>query len=136
LNEVCPMEVREARDGDDVGTGVALLAPSDHHMVLLRSGARYRVQIKGGPRVHYQRPAVDVLFHSVAESAGPNAIGVLMTGMGSDGARGLLAMREAGAHTIAEAEESCVVFGMPREAIKLGAAAEVKPLTRIADAVL
>jgi two-component system chemotaxis response regulator CheB len=136
LNEVCAMEVREARDGDDVGTGIALLAPSDHHMVLVRSGARYQVRLKGGPRVHYQRPAVDVLFHSVADAAGANAVGALLTGMGSDGARGLLAMREAGGHTIAEAESSCVVFGMPREAINLGAAVQVLPLPRIADGVL
>ena len=136
LDSVCPMEVREARDGDDVSTGTVLIAPSDVHMVLHRSGARYYVRLKGGPRVHYQRPSVDVLFHSVAQSAGPNAVGVLLTGMGSDGAKGLLAMREQGARTIAEAERTCVVFGMPREAIKLGAADEVVPLPRVAYRVM
>jgi two-component system chemotaxis response regulator CheB len=136
LNQLCAMEVREARDGDAVTPGLALLAPGNRHMVLERSGARYQVRIKDGPPVHYQRPAVDVLFQSVARCAGKNATGVLLTGMGADGAKGLLLMRESGAHTVAQDEKSCVVFGMPGEAIRLGAAVEVLPLPRIAQAVL
>ena len=136
LNEVCPMEVREARDNDHVVPGVALIAPGNYHMVLRRSGAQYLVKIKGGPRVHYQRPAVDVLFQSVARYAGANAVGVILTGMGADGAKGLLEMKAAGAHTIAQDEATCVVFGMPKEAINLGAATEVMPLPRMAGAVI
>lgn len=136
LNKVCRMEVREACDRDDVVPGVALVAPGNHHMVLQKSGARYLVCIKDGPLVHFQRPAVDVLFSSVAQSAGPNAVGVLMTGMGADGAKGLLAMRQNGARTIAQDEHSCVVFGMPREAIKLGAAEVVLPLGQVPQAIL
>ncbi len=136
LNGLCAMEVREARDGDAVVPGVALVAPGGRHMVLQLSGARYFARIKDGPPVHHQRPAVDVLFQSVARHAGRNAIGVILTGMGADGAKGMLAMREAGAHTIAQDEESCVVFGMPREAIKLGAAADVVGLPQVAPTVL
>ena len=136
LDGICAMEVREARDGDLVVPGVALVAPGGRHMVLQRSGARYVARIKDGPPVHHQRPAVDVLFQSVARHAGRNAIGVLLTGMGADGAKGMLAMREAGAHTIAQDEESCVVFGMPREAIRLEAAAEVVSLAQVAPHVL
>jgi two-component system chemotaxis response regulator CheB len=136
LNTVCAMEVREARDGDNVVAGVALVAPGNWHMVLQHSGALYQVRIKDGPPVHHQRPSVDVLFHSVARNAGPNAVGVILTGMGADGARGLLAMHEAGAHTLAQDEKSCVVFGMPKEAIKLGAAETAVPLDRMAKAVL
>lgn len=136
LNELCEMEVREAKDRDPVIPGVALLAPGNHHMVLVRSGARYYVEIKGGPPIYHQRPSVDVLFHSVARQAGSNAIGAIMTGMGADGAKGLLAMRQAGARTIAQDEASCVVFGMPREAIKAGAADQVLPLNRIAPGIL
>ncbi|HEX5580710.1 MAG TPA: chemotaxis response regulator protein-glutamate methylesterase [Gemmatimonadaceae bacterium] len=136
LNGICPMEVREARDGDAVVPGVALIAPGNKHMVLQRSGARHVARIKDGPPVHHQRPAVDVLFQSVARGAGRNAVGVLLTGMGADGAKGLLAMREAGAHTIAQDEHTCVVFGMPKEAIKLGAAAEILPLPDVAAAIL
>jgi len=121
LNSLCKIEVREAKDGDAVIPGVALIAPGNYHMVLKRSGARYYVQIKDGPLVCYQRPSVDVLFYSVAKYAGRNAVGVIMTGMGKDGARGLLEMHKAGAKTIAQDEQSCVVFGMPKEAIKLGA---------------
>ncbi len=136
LNGICAMEVREARDGDAVVPGVALVAPGGRHMVLQLSGARYFARIKDGPPVHHQRPAVDVLFQSVARHAGRNAIGVILTGMGADGAKGMLAMREAGAHTIAQDEESCVVFGMPREAIKLGAATDVVGLPQVAPTVL
>lgn len=128
LDKVCRLEVREARDGDRVVVGTALIAPGGKHMLLERSGATYLVRIKDGPPVHFQRPSVDVLFRSVAQHAGSNATGVILTGMGADGAKGLLAMREAGAHTIAQDEQSCVVFGMPKEAIKLGAACEIAPL--------
>ena len=128
LNKSCEMEVREARDKDHVVPGVALIAPGNFHMILRRSGANYLVRIKDGPQVHYQRPAVDVLFQSVAKAAGKNAVGVLLTGMGMDGAKGLLAMNQNGAHTIAQDEKTCTVFGMPREAIKIGAAKKVVPL--------
>ena len=136
LNEICQMEVREARDNDCVVTGTALIAPGNRHMLLNRKGGSYLVNIKNGPRVHYQRPSVDVLFQSVAKYAGRNAIGVLLTGMGVDGAKGLLAMRQNGANTIAQDEKTCVVFGMPKEAIRLGAAKEVVPLSKIPSAII
>jgi two-component system chemotaxis response regulator CheB len=132
LNELSAMTVREAKDGDSLMNGIALIAPGNYHMLLKRSGARYYVQIKNGPLVHHQRPAVDVLFHSVASYAGGNAVGVLLTGMGSDGAVGLLKMREAGARTVVQDERSCIVFGMPKEAIRLGAAEKVVSLESIA----
>lgn len=135
LDERCAMEVREAVDNDTLAPGLALVAPGGRHLIVQRSGRVFRVRVKDGPLVHHQRPAVDVLFHSVAQQAGGSAVGVLLTGMGSDGARGLLAMRRSGAHTIAEAESSCVVFGMPREAIEAGAAVEVAPLTAIAGRI-
>jgi two-component system chemotaxis response regulator CheB len=135
LNGICPMEVREARHGDAVLPGLALIAPGDKHMLLQRDGARYIVAVKDGPRVHHQRPAVDVLFHSVARCAGKNAVGALLTGMGADGAKGMVALRESGAYTIAQDEESCVVFGMPAEAIKMGGADEITPLGGIAAAL-
>jgi two-component system chemotaxis response regulator CheB len=135
LNQMCALEVREARDGDSVVTGQALLAPGNFHMLLRRSGARYYVQVKTGPPVHHQRPSVDVLFNSAAQSAGANAVGVILTGMGADGAEGLLAMKKQGAYTIAQDEASCVVFGMPKEAIKRGAALKVLPLSRIAEEI-
>ncbi len=136
LNKICPMEIREARDKDRVVPGVALIAPGNRHMLLYRSGGTYRVKVKTGPRVHYQRPSVDVLFQSVAKNAGRNAVGVLLTGMGADGAKGLLSMRENGANTIAQDEKSCVVFGMPKEAIKLGAVDEVVPLSDISRSII
>ncbi len=136
LNRLCAMEVKEARDGDEVRPGRALIAPGNLHMVLRRSGGVYRVAVCDGPQVCYQRPSVDVLFSSVAEVAGSNAIGVLLTGMGADGAQGLLRMKEKGARTIAQDEESCVVYGMPREAVRLGAVDAVLPLSGIANAVL
>lgn len=135
LNQVCPMEVREARDNDPVVPGLALVAPGGRHMLLHHSGARYLVRLKDGPSVHHQCPSVDVLFHSVARHAGRNAVGVLLTGMGADGAKGLLAMRQSGAYTLAEDEQSCVVFGMPKEAVKLGAATHVVPLPHMARAI-
>ena len=130
------MEVREARDNDCVVSGTVLIAPGNRHMLLNRKGGTYLVNIKNGPRVHYQRPSVDVLFQSVAKNAGRNAVGVLLTGMGVDGAKGLLAMRQNGANTIAQDEKTCVVFGMPKEAIRLGAAKEVVPLSRIPSAII
>jgi two-component system chemotaxis response regulator CheB len=136
LNAICPMEVREARDGDSVRRGLALIAPGNFHMLLRKSpGGGFRVTVQDGPRVCYQRPSVDVMFSSVAEAAGAKAIGILLTGMGTDGAKGLLKMKQAGARTIAQDEASCVVFGMPKEAIRLGAAGQVTPLSRIPDAI-
>lgn len=136
LNELSAMTIKEAKDGDSLGNGLALIAPGNYHMLLKRSGARYYVQVKKGPLVHHQRPAVDVLFHSVANHAGGNAIGVILTGMGADGALGLLKMREAGARTVVQDEKSCIIFGMPKEAIKLGAAEKVVPLKNITQAAL
>jgi two-component system chemotaxis response regulator CheB len=132
LNALCPMEVREAKDGDWVVPGTALLAPGNRHMRLSRDGARYVVRVCDGPRVCRHRPSVDVLFESVAQSAGANAVGAIMTGMGNDGAAGMLAMRRAGSVTIAQDEATCIVFGMPKEAIKLGGVQLVEPLGNIA----
>jgi two-component system chemotaxis response regulator CheB len=120
LNSLCKMEVKEAEDGDRVMLGRVLIAPGNHHMLLKRSGAEYFVKIKDGPMVHHQRPSVDVLFKSVARSAGKNAVGVILTGMGSDGADGMVDLKQSGAITIAQNEASSVVFGMPREAIRRG----------------
>jgi two-component system chemotaxis response regulator CheB len=137
LNELCPMEVQEARDGDVLRRGRALLAPGNFHMLLRKSpGGGFRVTVQDGPRVCYQRPSVDVMFSSVAEAAGSHAVGVLLTGMGSDGARGLLKMKHAGAWTIVQDEASCIVFGMPKEAIRLGAADQVASLSRVSAAIL
>lgn len=136
LNQLCRCEVREAVDGDRVIPGLVLIAPGGRHMQLRRSGAQYRVGVADGPPVNRHKPSVDVLFRSVANTAGRNALGIIMTGMGDDGAQGLLAMRQAGAHTIAQDQESSVVFGMPREAIEIGAAAEVLPLSQMAEAIV
>lgn len=136
LNGLCRISVKEAQDGDSVLPGHALVAPGNYHMTLVRSGARYTVHINQEPPVNRHRPSVDVMFESVARYAGANAVGVILTGMGGDGAKGLLAMKQAGASTIAQDEASCVVFGMPKEAIKLGAADRVLPLGDIAGAVL
>ena len=136
LNEQCSIHVREASDGDVIAAGLALIAPGDKHLVIQQSGTHWVARVKDGPKIHHQRPAADVLFQSVARAAGARAVGALLTGMGADGARGLLAMRDAGAHTIAQDEASCVVFGMPREAIRLDAASEVLPLNRIARHLL
>jgi two-component system, chemotaxis family, protein-glutamate methylesterase/glutaminase len=135
LNNVCNLTVKEAAHGDSVLRGRVLIAPGNKHMTLRRSGARYFVELNDEPHVNRHRPSVDVLFHSVAKYAGKNAIGIIMTGMGADGAKGLLEMKEAGAHTIAQDEESCVVFGMPKEAIKLGGAMKILPLQNIANQV-
>jgi two-component system chemotaxis response regulator CheB len=136
LNKEYPIEVKEAASGDRVMNGRALLALGNHHLLIHRIGAHYEAEVKDGPLVSRHRPSVDVLFRSVAKSAGPNAVGVIMTGMGDDGAQGLLEMRQRGAQTIAQDESSCVVFGMPREAIKLQAASVVAPLSRIAPTIL
>jgi two-component system chemotaxis response regulator CheB len=132
LNDLCKLRVKEAADGDHVTAGLALIAPGNFHMTLRRVGAEYRVAIQGGERVCYQRPSVDVLFESVAQVAKGDAIGAILTGMGSDGAAGLLKMKRAGARTLAQDEASCVVFGMPREAIRMGAADRVLPLQKVA----
>jgi len=136
LNEFCALEVKEAEHGELLRPGKALLAPGNFHMILRRSGASYFVEIKDGPLVFHQRPSVEVLFSSVAKYAGANALGVILTGMGKDGAQGLLEMRNAGAWTIAQDERTSVVFGMPKEAIALGAVCEVLPLERIAGAMV
>lgn len=135
LDGICRIDVKEAADGDAVLPGRALIAPGNHHLLLQRNGARYYVAVKEGPLVSRHRPSVDVLFRSAAQYAGSNAAGIIMTGMGDDGARGLLEMRRAGALTLAQDEESCVVFGMPKEAIALGAAARIVPLSRIATEI-
>jgi two-component system, chemotaxis family, protein-glutamate methylesterase/glutaminase len=136
LNELCSITVKEAKNGDSVIRGQAVIAPGNYHTLLHRSGARYYVEVKTGPLVNRHRPSVDVLFRSVAQYAGPNSIGVILTGMGNDGASGLLEMKEAGADTIAQDEKSCVVFGMPNEAIKLGAANKILPLDKIASYIM
>ena len=136
LNELCAVRVREAENGDRVEPGLALVAPGNFHMLLRGSSTGYRVEIKDGPMVCFQRPAVDVLFHSVAQVAGPNATAAILTGMGSDGALGMLALKKAGARTIAQDEATCVVFGMPKEAIRHGAVDRVLPLGAIPGAIL
>ncbi len=136
LNELCTITVKEAENGDSVIRGRALIAPGNKHMQLKRSGARYYVEVGDGPLVNRHRPSVDVLFRSTAQYAGRNSLGVIMTGMGDDGAKGLLEMKQAGAHTIAQDEKSCVVFGMPKEAIKLNAADKILPLEMIGSHVL
>jgi len=136
LNGLCQITVKEAQNNDSVNPGTALIAPGNYHMIFRRSGARYYVEIKDGPMVHHQRPAVDVLFKSTAQNAGSNSIGVILTGMGSDGAEGLLEMKRSGAKTIAQDEKSCVVFGMPNAAIKLGAADKVVSLDQVAQEIV
>lgn len=136
LNSLCALEVREARHGDRVMPGRALIAPGCKHMMPARSGAQYTVEVVDGPLINRHRPSVDVLFRSCAKFAGKNAVGVIMTGMGDDGARGLKEMHDAGASTLAEDESTCVVFGMPKEAIRLGGVDRVVPLTQIPEAIL
>jgi two-component system chemotaxis response regulator CheB len=132
LDSLCAMSIKEAAEGDAVLPGTVLIAPGNHHLLLERAGRQYRVAVKDGPPVSRHRPSVDVLFRSAAQAAGSNAVGVILTGMGDDGARGLLEMKAAGARTIAQDEDSCIVFGMPKEAIQRGAADKVLPLDRIA----
>lgn len=136
LNALCAMEVREARNGDSITPGLVLIAPGDYHMVVRRSGARYYVEIGSGDKVAGHRPSADVLLNSVAKIAGSNAIGVILTGMGGDGARGLLAMRNAGSKTIGQDEASCIVYGMPKVAHELGAVEKQLPLHKIANGIL
>jgi len=130
LNSLSSMEVREAKDGDSVSSGLALLAPGNRHLLLRRSGARLYVSVKEGPLVNRHRPSVDVMFRSVARAMGKNAVGVILTGMGGDGAKGLLEMKQAGADTLAQDEASCIVFGMPKVAIEMGG---VDRVVRLAD---
>jgi two-component system chemotaxis response regulator CheB len=136
LNAMCAMEVREARNGDSITPGLVLIAPGDYHMVVRRSGARYYVEIGSGDKVSGHRPSADILLNSVAKIAGSNAIGVILTGMGGDGARGLMAMRDAGARTIGQDEVSCIVYGMPKVAYELGAVEKQLPLSKIANGIL
>jgi two-component system chemotaxis response regulator CheB len=136
LDGVCQMQVKEAENNDRVMPGLVLIANGGKHMLLRRSGAQYRVELKDGPLVSRHRPSVDVLFRSVANAAGPNALGIIMTGMGDDGAHGLKEMREAGAHTFGQNEATCVVYGMPKEAFKLGAVQEEVPLDKIPDVII
>lgn len=136
LNGICEVTVKEAEDNDSVSIGTVLIAPGNYHMLLRRSGARYYVEVKTGPMVHHQRPAADILFKSTAKYAGANAIGVILTGMGADGAEGLLEMKKMGAGTIAQDEKTCVVFGMPKEAIKLGAVDKILPIHQIAPEII
>ena len=136
LNALCTIEVLEAKQGDRVQAGRALVAPGGKHMMLKRFGNQYTVDVVDGPPVNRHRPSVDVLFRSVAMCAGPSATGIIMTGMGDDGARGLKEMEEAGAHTVAQDEKTCVVFGMPKVAIELGGVKQILPLDRIHEAVV
>ena len=136
LDGLCAITVKEAESNDTVIRGRALIAPGNHHLLLKRSGARYYVEIKDGPLVCRHRPSVDVLFRSAARYAGRNAVGVILTGMGDDGARGMLEMKQAGAHTIAQDEETCVVYGMPKEAVKFGGVDCVLPLQSISGVIL
>ena len=136
LNSLCKLEVKEAEDRELATPGKALIAPGNKHMILKRSGAIYYIEIKDGPLVFHQRPSVEVLFSSVAKYAGQNAIGILLTGMGKDGAKSLLDMRDAGAFTMAQDEKSSVVFGMPKEAIALGAVMKIAPLNSIIQELL
>jgi two-component system chemotaxis response regulator CheB len=136
LDKLCKFQVKEAEDQELAAPGKALIAPGNKHMVLKRSGARYYVEVKDGPLVFHQRPSVEVLFSSVAKYAGPNAVGIILTGMGRDGANGLLEMKNAGAFTIAQDEDSCIVYGMPKEAAALGAAMRITALERIPESLL
>jgi two-component system chemotaxis response regulator CheB len=136
LDSICQIEVREAKSGDRVLPGRVLIAPGGRHMLLRRSGAQYYVDIMDGPPVSRHRPSVDVLFRSVSQCAGKNALGIIMTGMGDDGANGLLEMRQAGASTLAQDEASCVVYGMPKEAVKRGAVSRVIPLGSMAHEIM
>ncbi|MBP9713018.1 MAG: chemotaxis response regulator protein-glutamate methylesterase [Sterolibacterium sp.] len=136
LNSICQIEVREAHDGDRVMPGCALIAPGGRHMLLKRNGTQYAVEVTDGPLVNRHKPSVDVLFHSVAQMAGQNALGIIMTGMGDDGARGLCEIHQTGARTLAQDEASCVVYGMPREAVRLGGVDRSLPLNQIAQEIM
>ncbi|MBU8912628.1 MAG: chemotaxis protein CheB, partial [Spirochaetales bacterium] len=136
LNTLCRVTIKEAANNDTVIPGRVLIAPGNHHALMKRSGARYYVEVREGPLVSRHRPSVDVLFRSAARYAGKNCVGVIMTGMGDDGARGMKEMKDAGATTFAQDEATCVVFGMPKEAIKRGGVDKTLPLRAIAGAVL
>lgn len=136
LNQICQVEVKEATDGEYLSMGKVLIAPGNQHMEIRRSGINYYVTLFDGPMMFHQRPAVEILFNSVAKYAGQNAVGAILTGMGKDGAQGLLNMRNAGAATIAQDEKSCIVFGMPKEAIDIGAAQVIKPLNQVTQTIL
>ncbi len=136
LDGLCRMEVREAVTGDRVVPGLALIAPGNHHLLLQRSGAQYHVEVRDGPLVTRHRPSVDVLFRSAARAAGANALGVILTGMGDDGAKGMLELRATGARTLGQDEASCVVYGMPKEAMKVGAVETELHLDKIPAEIL
>jgi two-component system chemotaxis response regulator CheB len=137
LNEVCPFEVREARDGDVLRRGLALVAPGDFHMILRKTGDQgYGISLKQGPKIHFCRPSVDVLFESAAPLVGRRAVAGILTGMGADGAEGLLKLRQAGARTFAQDQKTCVVYGMPRVAVELGAAEHIIALEKIAEHIV
>ncbi|RMH36145.1 MAG: chemotaxis response regulator protein-glutamate methylesterase [Nitrospirae bacterium] len=136
LNQLCRIVVKEAQEGDSVIAGQALIAPGNYHMELRRNGARYYVTLTQEPPVNRHRPSVDVMFHSVAKYAGANSVGIILTGMGNDGAAGMLAMKQAGAYTLAQDEASCVVFGMPKEAIKAGGVDKIVPLADLPSILL
>ncbi|MFT6913532.1 MAG: two-component system chemotaxis response regulator CheB [Paracoccaceae bacterium] len=135
LDSICGVTVKEAQNGDRMLRGHVLIAPGNKHTLLTRSGANYAVEVRDGPLVSRHRPSVDVMFRSVARTAGKNAVGVIMTGMGDDGAKGLLEMREAGARTLGQDEQSCVVYGMPKEALKAGGVEDELPLAKISNAI-
>jgi two-component system chemotaxis response regulator CheB len=136
LNQCCAMEVREAGHGDEVRQGCVLIAPGDYHMSVEWNGRCYVTRLNQGPPLHYTRPAVDVLFNSAAACAGGNAVGVVLTGMGSDGAQGMKKLKDAGAPTLAQNEKTCVVYGMPRAAVELGVVDQVLPLDAIPAALV
>jgi two-component system chemotaxis response regulator CheB len=136
LNEVCAMEVREAAHGDEVRPGTALIAPGDFHMVVRWENNAYRVQLRQDPPIHHTRPAVDMLFNSAAHCAGAATVGVLLTGMGRDGAQGMQQLKAVGACNLVQNEETCVVYGMPRAAAELGVADRILPLDHIPHAIL
>jgi two-component system chemotaxis response regulator CheB len=135
LDGISRMHVAEARGGEELLPGLAFVAPGGHHLAVVRSGAKYLLELRGGPMVHFQKPAVDVTFRSLASAAGANAVGVVLTGMGHDGAAGLKAMRDAGARTMTQDEKTSVVWGMPGTCVQMGAAEQVLPLDRIPDAI-
>lgn len=136
LNTISRLSIKEAEDGDSIEVGKVLIAPGNYHMLVEKRGAKYFTRIKTGPPVHHQRPSVDVLFNSVADAVGVNAMGVILTGMGADGAQGLLNMKNGGAYTVAQDEKTSVVYGMPKEAHKLGAAQDIIPLDQMAESIV
>jgi len=136
LNKICKLNVKEAVDMEPILGGNILIAPGNRHMIVDKNGSNFRVKLSDAPKVHYQRPAVDVLFNSMAKNVGKNSIGVILTGMGKDGAEGLLRMKKAGALTIAQDKESSAVWGMPREAVRIGASDLIVPLSNMVNAII